>query len=80
MTAERRAFTRVGRRRHADRIRSLRAATGLSLRAFARRAGTSAARLSDYENAKTAPTTDVLGRIEAVADRERPGGSGGGRP
>jgi transcriptional regulator with XRE-family HTH domain len=29
--------------------------------------GTSASRLSDYEHGKVAPTTDVLGRIEQVA-------------
>jgi hypothetical protein len=28
----------------------------------------SASRLSDYENAKVAPTTDVLGRLRHVAD------------
>jgi len=31
-----------------------------------RSAGTSASRLSDYENAKVASTTDVLGRIEHI--------------
>jgi len=36
------------------------------LRALAQLAGTSASRLSNYENAKVAPTTDVLGRIEHV--------------
>ena len=33
----------------------------MTLRQFARAAGTSASRLSDYEHAKVAPTTDVLG-------------------
>jgi transcriptional regulator with XRE-family HTH domain len=33
---------------------------------FARAAGTSASRLSDYENAKVSPTTDVLGRLSHV--------------
>jgi transcriptional regulator with XRE-family HTH domain len=33
---------------------------------FARAAGTSAYRLSDYENAKVSPTTDVLGRLSHV--------------
>lgn len=62
-------FDARGRARYAERIRQARASTGLSLRHLARLAGTSASRLSDYENAKVAPTTDVLGRIELVADR-----------
>jgi DNA-binding transcriptional regulator YiaG len=57
-----------GRVEYAARIRSWRTATGMTLRAFARAAGTSASRLSDYENAKVAPTTDVLGRLRHVAD------------
>jgi DNA-binding transcriptional regulator YiaG len=56
-----------GRVEYAERIRSWRAQTGMTLRQFAREAGTSASRLSDYENAKVAPTTDVLGRLEHVA-------------
>ena len=56
------------RRRYADRLRSLRVKAGLSLRELAELAGTSASRLSDYENAKVAPTTDVLGRIEQVVE------------
>lgn len=56
-----------GRAEYAERIRSWRAQTGLTLRQFAREAGTSASRLSDYENAKVAPTTDVLGRLQHVA-------------
>lgn len=59
----------AARARYADVIRAARQRTGLSLRAFARLAGTSPSRLSDYENARTAPTTDVLGRIERVAQR-----------
>ncbi len=58
-----------GRARYAERIRRARASTGLSQRHLARLAGTSASRLSDYENAKVAPTTDVLGRIELVTER-----------
>jgi DNA-binding transcriptional regulator YiaG len=58
-----------GRVKYAERIRSWRARTGMTLRQFAREAGTSASRLSDYENAKVAPTTDVLGRLERVAAR-----------
>jgi DNA-binding transcriptional regulator YiaG len=57
----------VARAHYAGEIRSWRAATGMTLRQFARAAGTSASRLSDYENAKVAPTTDVLGRLHHVA-------------
>lgn len=56
-----------GRAEYAAKIRSWRAQTGMTLREFARAAGTSASRLSDYENAKVAPTTDVLGRLGHVA-------------
>lgn len=59
----------AGRARYAAVIRRARARTGLSLRAFSRLVGTSASRLSDYEHARTAPGTDVLGRIEAIAER-----------
>jgi DNA-binding transcriptional regulator YiaG len=55
------------RRRYADEIRLWRKQTGMTLREFASHAGTSASRLSDYENAKVAPTTDVLGRLRTVA-------------
>jgi DNA-binding transcriptional regulator YiaG len=48
-------------------IRSWRTQTGMTLRQFARAAGTSPSRLSDYENAKVAPTTDVLARLNHVA-------------
>lgn len=56
-----------GRAEYAAQIRSWRAQTGMTLRQFALAAGTSASRLSDYENAKVAPTTDVLGRLGYVA-------------
>ncbi len=56
-----------GRAEYAAQIRSWRAQTGMTLRQFALAAGTSASRLSDYENAKVAPTTDVLGRLQHVA-------------
>jgi DNA-binding transcriptional regulator YiaG len=56
-----------GRAEYAAQIRSWRAQTGMTLRQFARAAGTSAPRLSAYENAKVAPTTDVLGRLEYVS-------------
>jgi DNA-binding transcriptional regulator YiaG len=69
-----------GRARYAEQIRSWRAQTGMTLRQFALVAGTSASRLSDYENAKVSPTTDVLGRLGHVAathtrtnHRPRPG-------
>ncbi len=58
----------AGRRRWANHIRQLRADTGLSMRAFAALAGTSASRLSDYENCRVAPTTDVLSRIEHAVE------------
>jgi DNA-binding transcriptional regulator YiaG len=60
-------ITMRGRIEYAERIRSWRAQTGMTLRQFARAAGTSASRLSDYEHAKVAPTTDVLGRLGHVA-------------
>ncbi len=63
-----------GRAEYAERIRSWRAQTGMTLRQFAREAGTSASRLSDYENAKVAPTTDVLGRLQHVAGTHPPAG------
>lgn len=58
-----------GRAEYAAQIRSWRAQTGMTLREFARAAGTSASRLSDYENAKVAPTTDVLARLGHVAKK-----------
>jgi DNA-binding transcriptional regulator YiaG len=58
---------RRGRAEYASQIRSWRSQTGMTLRQFALEAGTSASRLSDYENAKVAPTTDVLGRLGHVA-------------
>jgi DNA-binding transcriptional regulator YiaG len=57
---------RRGRAEYASQIRSWRAQTGMTLRQFATAAGTSASRLSDYEHAKVAPTTDVLGRLRHV--------------
>ncbi|HEV7938575.1 MAG TPA: helix-turn-helix transcriptional regulator [Solirubrobacteraceae bacterium] len=61
--------TQQGRAEYAAQIRSWRTESGMTLRQFARAAGTSASRLSDYENAKVAPTTDVLGRLSHVAER-----------
>ncbi len=58
---------RRGRAEYAAQIRAWRGQTGMTLRQFAQAAGTSASRLSDYENAKVAPTTDVLGRLGHVA-------------
>jgi len=57
---------RRGRAEYASQIRSWRAQTGMTLRQFALAAGTSASRLSAYENAKVAPTTDVLSRLNHV--------------
>jgi DNA-binding transcriptional regulator YiaG len=56
-----------GRDRYATAIRDMRRRTGLSLRALAALAGTSAARLSDYEHGRTSPTTEVLARLEHAA-------------
>jgi DNA-binding transcriptional regulator YiaG len=61
--------TLAGRAEYAAQIRSWRAQAGMTLRQFARAAGTSASRLSDYEHAKVAPTTDVLGRLSHVRRR-----------
>lgn len=66
---ERERQTLAGRRRYADRLRNLRRSAGLSMRQLATAAGTSAARISDYENARVAPTTDVLARLEDVLER-----------
>lgn len=38
------------RREYAERIKRARTSTGMSLRAFAEHVGSTAARLSDYEN------------------------------
>ena len=59
--------TMQGRASYASQIRAWRARTGMTLLQFASAAGTSASRLSDYENSKVAPTTDVLGRLSRVA-------------
>jgi DNA-binding transcriptional regulator YiaG len=59
--------TQAGRAAYAAEIRSWRRDAGMTLRELARAAGTSASRLSDYENAKVAPTTDVLGRLRHAA-------------
>lgn len=61
-----------GRRRYAAHVRALRQITGYSLREFASLAGTSAARLSAYERGLTAPTTEVLGRLEHAAEVAAP--------
>jgi DNA-binding transcriptional regulator YiaG len=60
-------LTLRGRADYAAQIRAWRAQTGMTLLQFASAAGTSASRLSDYEHAKVAPTTDVLGRLSHVA-------------
>jgi DNA-binding transcriptional regulator YiaG len=64
--------TRRGRAEYAAQIRSWRTQSGMTLRQLARAAGTSASRLSDYENAKVAPTTDVLARLKHAADTQHP--------
>jgi DNA-binding transcriptional regulator YiaG len=57
---------RRGRAEYAAQIRAWRTRSGMTLRQFAQAAGTSASRLSAYENAKVAPTTDVLARLRHV--------------
>ena len=64
----RKDLTTRGREVYAAQIRAWRVSSGMTLRQFARAAGTSAPRLSDYEKAKVAPTTDVLGRLSHVAE------------
>jgi DNA-binding transcriptional regulator YiaG len=66
-------LTQRGRAGYAAQIRSWRAHTGMTLSQFALAAGTSAPRLSAYEHAKVAPTTDVLGRLHHVAATHAPG-------
>jgi|SRR5580693_6776546 DNA-binding transcriptional regulator YiaG len=61
-------LTRRGREHYARQIREWRAASHMTLREMAQAAGTSASRLSDYEHAKVAPTTDVLGRLRHAAE------------
>ncbi len=61
-------LTQRGRVDYATQIRAWREQTGMTLREFAQAGGTSAPRLSAYEKAKVAPTTDVLGRLAHVAD------------
>lgn len=56
---------------YASRIRQWRLDAGLTLREMAALAGTSESTLSAYENGRVAPTTTVLGRLEAVAERAR---------
>lgn len=69
VASARREVDAAARARYAGVVREARARTSLSLREFARLAGTSASRLCEYERARTAPTTEVLGRIEHVARR-----------
>jgi DNA-binding transcriptional regulator YiaG len=66
---ERERRTLSGRRRYADHLRGLRRAAGMTMRELAAAAGTSAARISEYDNARVAPTTDVLARLEDVLGR-----------
>lgn len=66
LAAARTSWDDQARRRYADRIRSWRTEAGLTQRQLAELIGTSASRLSAYENAKVAPTSVVLGRIEQV--------------
>jgi DNA-binding transcriptional regulator YiaG len=65
-------ITRQGRAEYAAQIRSWRDQSGMTLRQLARAAGTSPSRLSAYENAKVAPTTDVLARLKHAAGTPLP--------
>lgn len=64
-------IAREGRAEYAAQIRTWRTESAMTLRQLARAAGTSASRLSDYENAKVAPTTDVLARLNHAATIHR---------
>lgn len=63
----RQAWDDHARLRYAKQIRSWRRSAGMTQRQLAQLAGTSSTRLSAYENARVAPTTEVLGRIERAA-------------
>jgi len=67
LSSARRDLDLAARASYARQIRDWRKSAGMTLRQFARAAGTSPSRLSAYENAKVAPTTDVLGRLRHVA-------------
>lgn len=66
LDASRTSWDDHARHRYANRIRSWRIDAGLTQRQLAELIGTSASRLSAYENARVAPTSVVLGRIEQV--------------
>ena len=53
-------------REYGARIRSVRQAMGLTLREFAPLIGTSAQRLSSYENGRVAPSVALLGRVDRL--------------
>jgi DNA-binding XRE family transcriptional regulator len=56
------------------RIRATRQALGMTLRQLAAELGTSAPRLSSYEQGRVAPTAVVLGRLDHLAAHLRPEG------
>ncbi|CAN5197905.1 hypothetical protein BH24ACT1_BH24ACT1_07470 [soil metagenome] len=66
LDAARTSWDNQARHRYANCIRSWRIEAGLTQRQLAELVGTSASRLSAYENARVAPTSVVLGRIERV--------------
>ncbi len=80
MERARAEVTMAGRRRFADHLRAQREHSGLTLRELAALAGTSASRLSAYENARVSPTTDVVARLEHAAAVARPGVGTGADP
>jgi hypothetical protein len=64
-------ITLKGRAEYAAQIRLWRTQSRMTLRQLARAAGTSASRLSAYENAKVAPTTDVLARLSHASGNQQ---------
>lgn len=64
----RQRFDASARQRYASMLRERRLAAGITQAELAEAAGTSTSRLSAYETGAVAPTTTVLGRIEAVLD------------
>ncbi len=64
----RQRFDAAARLKYATYLRRRRVEAGLTQSELAEAAGTSSSRLSAYENGTVAPTTTVLGRIEALLD------------
>jgi hypothetical protein len=60
-------FDRTTAERYGAWIRNVRRSLGMSLREFAPRIGTSASRLSSYEQGAVAPGVAILGRVERIS-------------